>query len=275
MGDGTKEQAQEKLRNTKLKIGYPEKWEDYAGLDLQNDSLFANIRRGVSFRIARGIADMKKPVDHAEWSALPVMVDAYYEWSNNAIIFPAAILQPPFFDMAADDAYNYGAIGAVIGHELSHGFDDEGRQFDKDGNMRDWWEAEDSERFNARTRVLVDCFNAIELAPGLYANGELTLGENIADNGGLHTAFAAFQARRQALKGGFSPEQRFFIAYAILWRDKMNDEALANFTLTNKHAMGKWRVNAALPHIDEWYTAFGIQEGDPLYIAPEKRASIW
>ncbi|MDR3336304.1 MAG: M13 family metallopeptidase [Treponema sp.] len=283
MGGGTKERAQEKLRNTKLKIGYPEKWEDYTALELQDDSLFANIRRGVSFSIARRIEDMKKPVDRSEWSALPVTVNAYYEWSNNDIIFPAAILQPPFFDMAADDAYNYGAIGVVIGHELSHGFDDEGRQFDKDGNLRDWWEAEDAERFNTRAQVLVDFFNAVELAPDLYANGALTLGENIGDNGGLHTAFAAFQKTRQkpplaaknGLSKGLSPEQRFFIAYTILWQDKMNDEALVNFTLTNEHAIGRWRVNAALPHIDEWYTAFGIQSGDPLYVAPEKRASIW
>jgi putative endopeptidase len=283
MSEATKGRAQEKLEAIGMKIGYPEKWEDYTKLEIRDDSLFANYGRAVAFNFARLIGDMKKPVDRSEWGMLPITVNAEYTPEKNDITLPAAILQPPFFDMAADDAYNYGAIGVVIGHELSHGCDDLGRRFDKDGNLRDWWEAEDSERFNARAKVLVDFFDAIEVAPGLQANGALTLGENIGDNGGIHAAFAAFQKTQQkanlAAKGGLSqglsPARRFFIAYTILWRQQFRDEFLVNLTRIDVHSLGRWRVNGALPHIDEWYTAFGIQPGDPLYVAPEKRALIW
>jgi putative endopeptidase len=287
MSDATKERAREKLGAIGMKIGYPEKWEDYTKLEIRDDSLFANLSRAVAFNFARSIEDMKKPVDRSEWGMLPITVNAQYTPEKNDITLPAAILQPPFFDMAADDAYNYGAIGIVIGHELSHGFDDQGRRFDKDGNLRDWWEAEDSERFEERAKVLVDFFDAIEVAPGLQANGALTLGENIGDNGGIHAAFAAFRKAwqkppltvkdgvSQGFSQGVSPEQRFFIAYTIVWRQQLRDEFLINLTRMDPHALGRWRVNGALPHIDEWYAAFGIQPGDPLYLAPEKRASIW
>jgi putative endopeptidase len=198
---------------------------------------------------------------------------------NNDITITAGILQYPFFDPGADDAFNYGAIGVVIGHELTHGFDDQGRQFDKDGNLRDWWGAEDSRQFDERARVLVDFFNTLEAAPGLPANGALTLGENIADNGGLHIAFQALQQamkdRPLKNKKGFTPAQRFFLANAGLWPQNLRPEYVREMTMRNPHSLGRWRVNGAFSHIDEWYKAFNVKEGDPLYIPPEKRAAIW
>ena len=206
-------------------------------------------------------------------------VNAYYNPSTNEICFPAGILQYPFFDMNADDAFNYGAIGVVIGHEMTHGFDDQGRQFDKDGNLTDWWAAGDADRFKKRAQVMVNFFNGIEVLPGLKANGELTLGENLADHGGLNIAFLAFQhaTAKHPLPDvdGFTPAQRFFLAYANVWANNIRDEEIRSRTKSDPHALGRWRVNGALPHIQAWYDAFHITPNDPLYIAPDKRVNIW
>ena len=220
-----------------------------------------------------------KPVDKTEWLMTPQTVNAYYNPTTNEICFPAGILQYPFFDMNADDAFNYGAIGVVIGHEMTHRFDDQGRQYDKDGNLKDWWTAEDSKNFEERAKELVDWFDRIEVLPGLHANGQLTLGENIADHGGLQVSFQAFHHAMKdqplGIVEGFTPEQRFYLAYANVWAGNIRDEQIRLLTQMDVHSLGRWRVNAALPHINGWNEAFGIQEGDPMYLAPEKRASIW
>ena len=279
MTDSTKANAHKKLETIYVKIGYPNKWRDYSKLDIKNDSYYANVVRSNEFDMEYMFSKINKPVDKDEWLMTPQTVNAYYNPTTNEICFPAGILQYPFFDMNADDAFNYGAIGVVIGHEMTHGFDDQGRQFDKEGNLKDWWTAEDAERFNARSKVLVDYFNAIEVLPGLQANGELTLGENIADHGGLQVAYQAFKNATKdaplAEKDGFTPEQRFFLAYSGVWASNIRDEQIRVYTKSDPHSLGRWRVNGALPHINAWYDAFGITETDPLYIAPENRASIW
>lgn len=279
MSEETKNKALEKLSAIYVKVGYPDKWRDYSGLNVQNDSYWANIQRSNVFDFDYMLTKAGKPVDKTEWLMTPQTVNAYYNPSTNEICFPAGILQYPFFDMKADDAFNYGAIGVVIGHEMTHGFDDQGRQYDKDGNLKDWWTAEDSENFEERAKVLVDCFNQIEVLPGLHANGELTLGENIADHGGLQISFQAFHnATKDQPLGeidGFTPEQRFYLAYANVWAGNIRDEQIRFLTQMDVHSLGRWRVNAALPHIGGWYEAFGIQENDPMYLEPEKRASIW
>jgi len=221
----------------------------------------------------------QKPVDRDEWGMTPQTVNAYYNPTTNEICFPAGILQYPFFDMNADDAFNYGAIGVVIGHEMTHGFDDQGRQFDKDGNLKDWWTPEDAERFNTRAQVMVNFFDSIQVLPGLHANGSLTLGENIADHGGLQVSFQAFKnATKDAPLGvvdGFTPEQRFFLSYAGVWAGNVRDEQIRLQTKSDPHSLGRWRVNGALPQIGAWYEAFNITENDSMYLAPEKRVSIW
>lgn len=279
MSEETKAKAQEKLAAIYVKVGYPDKWRDYTGLEINNDSYWANILRSNQFDFDYMLTKAGKPVDRTEWLMTPQTVNAYYNPTTNEICFPAGILQYPFFDMNADDAFNYGAIGVVIGHEMTHGFDDQGRQYDKDGNLKDWWTEQDAKNFEARAQVLVDCFDAIEVLPGLHANGQLTLGENIADHGGLQIAFQAFHnATENAPLGevdGFTPEQRFYLAYANVWAGNIRDEQIRFLTQMDVHSLGRWRVNAALPHIGGWYEAFGIQEGDPMYLAPEKRASIW
>ena len=279
MGDSTKAKAMEKLNSFYVKVGYPDKWKDYTKLNVEKDSYWANIKRASDFAVEEMLAKAGKPVDIDEWHMTPQTVNAYYNPTTNEICFPAGILQYPFFDMNADDAFNYGAIGVVIGHEMTHGFDDQGRQFDKEGNLKDWWTAEDAERFTERSKVLVDYFNAIEVLPGLQANGELTLGENIADHGGLQVAYQAFKNATKdaplAEEGGFTPEQRFFLAYSGVWAGNIRDEQIRVYTKSDPHSLGRWRVNGALPHINAWYEAFGITESDPMYLAPEKRASIW
>lgn len=279
MSEETKAKAQEKLAAIYVKVGYPDKWRDYTGLEINNDSYWANILRSNQFDFDYMLTKAGKPVDRTEWLMTPQTVNAYYNPTTNEICFPAGILQYPFFDMKADDAFNYGAIGVVIGHEMTHGFDDQGRQYDKDGNLKDWWTEQDAKNFEARAQVLVDCFDAIEVLPGLHANGQLTLGENIADHGGLQIAFQTFHnATENAPLGevdGFTPEQRFYLAYANVWAGNIRDEQIRFLTQMDVHSLGRWRVNAALPHIGGWYEAFGIQEGDPMYLAPEKRASIW
>ena len=279
MSDETKAKALEKLSAIYVKVGYPDQWRDYSSLDIKKDSYWANVLRSNVFEYDYMLAKNGKPVDKTEWMMTPQTVNAYYNPTTNEICFPAGILQYPFFDMKADDAFNYGAIGVVIGHEMTHGFDNHGRQYDKDGNLRDWWTAEDAKKFEERTQVLVDWFDKIEVLPGLHANGKLTLGENIADYGGLQVAFQAFHnAVKDAPLGvvdGFTPEQRFYLAYAGVWAANIRDEEIRLRTQTDEHSLGRWRVNATLPHIEGWYEAFGVQEGDPMYLAPDKRASIW
>ena len=279
MSDSTKIRAHEKLAAFHVKVGYPDKWKDYSKLEIKNDSYWANVCRASEWGFNDMYSRIGKPVDKDEWLMTPQTVNAYYNPSTNEICFPAAILQPPFFNMEADDAANYGAIGVVIGHEMTHGFDDQGRQFDRDGNLTDWWAPGDADRFKERAQVMVDFFNKIEVLPGLQANGELTLGENLADHGGLNVAYLAFQnATKDAPLGvvdGFTPEQRFFLAYATLWAGNIRDEQIRVYTKSDPHSLGKWRVNGALPHIQAWYDAFHITPSDPLYVAPENRVNVW
>lgn len=279
MGDSTKVKALEKLATFHVKIGYPDKWKDYSTLDIKNDSYWANMERANEWNHAEMIAKAGKPVDKDEWLMTPQTVNAYYNPTTNEICFPAAILQYPFFDMNADDAFNYGAIGVVIGHEMTHGFDDQGRQYDKDGNLKDWWTEEDAKRFDERAQVMVNFFDSIQVAPGVYGNGRMTLGENIADHGGLLVSYQAFKNATAAapleVKDGFTPEQRFFLAYAGVWANNIRPEEVLNRTKSDVHSLGEWRVNGALPHIGTWYEAFGVTEKDPMYLAEDKRVSIW
>ncbi|KAA6309326.1 Neutral endopeptidase, partial [termite gut metagenome] len=279
MSDETKAKAKEKLDAFYVKIGYPDKWRDYSALNIEKDSYYENVKRANRFEYAYMLAKAGKPVDKDEWQMTPQTVNAYYNPSTNEICFPAGILQYPFFDMKADDAFNYGAIGVVIGHEMTHGFDDQGRQFDKDGNLKDWWTKEDATRFEERAKVMADFFDAIEVTSGVYGNGKFTLGENIADHGGLQVAYQAFQTVTQnaplANKDGFTPEQRFFLAYASVWAGNIRPEEILVRTKSDPHSLGRWRVNGALPHIAAWYEAFDIQEGDPQFVPVEKRVSIW
>ena len=280
MSDSTKAAAIEKLNTFYVKVGYPDKWKDYSSLEITDDSYLANVRRINEWEMRDMVArNYNKPVDRDEWFITPQTVNAYYNPTTNEICFPAAILQPPFFDMAADDAFNYGGIGVVIGHEMTHGFDDSGRRFDKDGNLRDWWAAEDAERFNARAKVMEDFFANIEVLPGLKANGKLTLGENLADHGGLMVAYQALKNATAnaplADKDGFTPEQRFFIAYTNLWAGNIREAEMHRRTKIDPHSLGEWRVNGALPHIDAWYEAFGITEADSLFVPKAERAVIW
>ena len=280
MSDTTKAKAQEKLAAFTVKIGYPDKWRDYSGLEIKDDSYWANVRRSNIFDMAYQLADVDKPVDKSRWHMNPQTVNAYYNPTTNEICFPAAILQPPFFNPDADDAVNYGAIGVVIGHEMTHGFDDQGRNYDKDGNLIDWWTAEDAVRFKERADKLVDQYDQIIVIDTLHANGRFTLGENIADHGGL---LVAHQAYLNSLKGketpapidGFTNEQRFFLGYATLWGQNSRPEEIRRRTKIDPHSLGKWRVNAALRNIAPFYAAFDIKEGDPMFMAPADRVVIW
>ena len=279
MGEETKAKALEKLATFHVKIGYPDTWKDYSTLEIKDDSYWANMERATQWEYADMMSKAGKPVDKEEWLMTPQTVNAYYNPTTNEICFPAGILQYPFFDMNADDAFNYGAIGVVIGHEMTHGFDDQGRKYDKDGNLREWWTEEDAKKFDERAKVMVDFFNGIEVAPGVKANGAMTLGENIADHGGLQVAFQAFKhATADAPLGekeGLTPEQRFFLAYSGVWAGNIRPEEVLNRTKTDVHSLGKWRVNGALPHINAWYEAFGITEASPMYLPEAARVSIW
>lgn len=279
MSDVTKKKALEKLDAFHVKIGYPDKWKDYSSLEIKNDSYWANIERANGWEHAEMIAKAGKPVDKDEWLMTPQTVNAYYNPTTNEICFPAGILQYPFFDMKADDAFNYGAIGVVIGHEMTHGFDDQGRQYDKDGNLKDWWTAADAKNFEARSAVMANFFDSIQVAPGVHANGKFTLGENIADHGGLQVSYQAFEhvTASAPLKkeNGFTPEQRFFLAYANVWAGNIRPEEVLRLTKIDPHSLGQWRVDGALPQIAAWYDAFGITEKDPLFLPVEKRVSIW
>lgn len=280
MGDETKAKAEEKLASFIIKIGYPDKWRDYSALAVDKDSYWANVRRSNIFDMEYQLADVDKPVDKSRWYMSPQTVNAYYNPTTNEICFPAAILQPPFFNPDADDAINYGAIGVVIGHEMTHGFDDQGRNYDKEGNLVDWWTSEDATRFTERAEVLVKQYDNIFVLDTVHANGRYTLGENIADHGGL---LVAYQAYKNTLKGkeapanidGFTDDQRFYLGYATLWGQNIRDEEILRLTKMDSHSLGKWRVNAALRNIDSFYNAFGIKESDPMYLAPSERVVIW
>ena len=281
MGDSTKAKALEKLAAFHVKIGYPDKWRDYSGLTIDNkDSYWANIIRSNNFDYDYQMSKFNQPVDKDEWWMTPQTVNAYYNPSTNEICFPAAILQPPFFQLNADDAVNYGAIGVVIGHEMTHGFDDQGRRFDKEGNLTDWWTADDAKRFEERAKVLVDYFDQIVVLDTVRANGQLTLGENIADQGGLQVSWQAYQntlksKQTPASIAGLTHEQRFFLAYATVWAGNIRDAEILRRTKMDPHALGKWRVNGALPQIDAWYEAFNVKPENVLYVPKEKRVSIW
>lgn len=280
MSDVTKAKAHEKLASFTVKIGYPDSWESYESLTIDPaKSYLENIRAVSAWHTADNLADLGQPVDKAQWLMSPQTVNAYYNPTTNEICFPAAILQPPFFNPEADDAVNYGAIGVVIGHEMTHGFDDQGRQYDKDGNLNDWWTKEDAEAFDQRAQRLVAQFDAIEVnKEGLHANGAFTLGENIADQGGLRVAMTALRNSwgdtHPEPIDGYTAEQRFYISYATLWAQNIREQEIVRLTKTDPHSLGKWRVNGTLPNIDDWYEAFSITDG-AMYRAPEERVIIW
>ncbi|UKK68894.1 M13 family metallopeptidase [Prevotella communis] len=281
MSDSTKVNALLKLNTFYVKVGYPDKWIDMSKLSIDPSlSYYENLLACRKFWNEYEIDHMAgKPVDIDDWYMDPQTVNAYYNPTTNEICFPAGILQVPFFDMTADDAFNYGAIGVVIGHEMTHGFDDQGRQFDKDGNMHDWWAASDGEQFKARTDKYADFFSAIKVLPDLNANGRLTLGENLADHGGLQVAYAAFKNATKnhplPVIDGLTPDQRFFLAYAGVWAGNITEAEIRNRTKSDPHSLGRWRVNGALPHIDAWYEAFGVKPGDKMYIPKEQRLPLW
>lgn len=278
MSDETKTKALEKLNVVGVKVGYPDKWRDYSGLEVSNDSFFANVLRARKFDFDFMISKVNKPVDRTEWQMPPQMVNAYYNPSMNEIVFPAAILQPPFFYVEGDDAVNYGAIGVVIGHEMTHGFDDQGRLYDKVGNLTDWWTEADSKAFNERTKVLANQFDNFTVLDTIKADGELTLGENIADLGGLNVAYDALQ---KVLTGnekpidGFTPDQRFFLAYAHLWAQNIRDKEIIRRTKEDVHSLGRFRILGPLRNMPEFYNAFSVKEGDYMYLPEVDRAVIW
>ncbi|MCH5310592.1 MAG: M13 family metallopeptidase [Prevotella sp.] len=281
MDDSTKVNALLKLNTFYVKIGYPDKWTDISGLQIDpKKSYYENMQECSKFWNNWEIEHRAgKPVDNDDWHMNPQTVNAYYNPTTNEICFPAGILQYPFFDPTADDAFNYGAIGVVIGHEMTHGFDDQGRRFDKDGNMHDWWTESDGKNFTERTDKYVDFFSAINVLPDLKANGRLTLGENLADHGGLQVAFLAYKnaTKRNPLGviDGLTPDQRFFHAYAGVWAGNITEEEIRNRTKSDPHSLGRWRVNGALPHIDAWYEAFGVKEGDKMFIPKSERLDLW
>ncbi len=277
MSDETKKKAIEKLYSFKAKIGYPDTWRDYSALEINNDSLWQNMMRVALFNDDYWLQKIGQPQDPNLWYMDAHEVNAYYHPNVNEVCFPAGILQPPFFDMDADDAYNYGAIGATIGHEMTHGFDDFGRHFDKNGNMTDWWSAEDSAKFNERASVMRKFFDAIEIFPGIHANGEFTLGENLADYGGLTIAYTAYDkfGTKTNDVGNFTGPMRFFIAYATCEYGHIRDAEAIHRIKTDEHSLSRYRVNGILPHIDAWYDAFSIKPTDKLYVEPAKRVKLW
>ena len=281
MSDETKKKAHEKLSTFYVKIGYPDKWKDYSDLTIDESlTFYENMRRAAiwnsDFELKTKVG---KPVDKDEWFMTPQTVNAYYNPTTNEICFPAGILQPPFFNAQADDAANYGAIGVVIGHEMTHGFDDQGSQYDKDGNLNNWWTEQDLKKFQQRTDQLAAHFDKIEVLPGLHANGRLTLGENMADHGGIMVAYQAFKnaTADKPLKTveGFTPEQRFFLSYAFVWAGNSSEESIRQLNTMDPHSNGRWRVNGTLPHIDAWYDAFNVTKKNKLYIAPKNRVVCW
>lgn len=277
MSDETKQKALKKLSSFKAKIGYPDVWRDYTNLEIKNDSLFENMMRTAEFEDQFWINKIGQERDSTVWYMAPHEINAYYDPSSNEICFPAGILQYPFFDMDTDDAFNYGAIGAVIGHEMTHGFDDFGRNFDNEGNMKDWWTPEDSEKFNQLSTVMKDFFDKIKINDEVNANGTFTLGENLADYGGLTIAYDAYKKFGDNVIDtvGMTPDMRFFIAYAGTWAQNIRDEEALRLTKNDEHSLGKNRINGIVVHIDAWYDAFGIDKNSKMYIAPENRVKLW
>ena len=281
MSDSTKANAHKKLSTFYVKIGYPNKWKDYSKLTIDpSKSYYENIQACRRWSHDRHIEEKAgKPVDRDEWYMTPQTVNAYYNPTTNEICFPAGILQYPFFDPKADEAFNYGAIGVVIGHEMTHGFDDQGRQYDADGNMHDWWTAADAKGFEERANLYAEFFSNIKVLPDLNANGRFTLGENLADHGGLQVSFYAYKnataKKPLKVKDGFTPDQRFFIAYAGVWGQNITEKEIRNRVKNDPHSLGEWRVNGALPHIDMWYDAFNVKEGDKMFIPKKERLDLW
>ncbi len=277
MGPETKQKGLDKLKAINVKIGYPDKWRDYSALEISDDAYVLNVLRASKFETEFSLSKINKPVDKLEWWMSPQTVNAYYSPDKNEIVFPAAILQPPFFFKDGDDAVNYGAIGVVIGHEMTHGFDDQGRKFDKEGNLTDWWTPEDGKRFDERAKVLVDQFNSYVVLDSVHADGQLCLGENIADLGGLNISYQAFQHANTTKEkiDGFTPEQRFFLAYAHVWGQNIRDKEILRRTKEDVHSLGRLRVLGPLKNLPEWYAAFDVKPDQAMYLAPEKRAKIW
>ena len=280
MSDTTKARAQEKLAAFTVKIGYPDKWRDYSGLAIDpSRTYWQNVQDAIVFNNQYNLDDYGKPVDRARWLMSPQTVNAYYNPTTNEICFPAGILQAPYFNPDASDAENYGAIGVVIGHEMTHGFDDQGRQFDKDGNFADWWTPADAEAFEALANKLVDQFDAIEVLPGTHANGKLTLGENIAAQGGLRVAYTAYHNalgdKEDETVDGYTGDQRFYISYANVWAGNIREAEILQRTQPDPHSLGRWRVNASLRNLEPFFAAFGIKEGDKMFRPVEERVVIW
>jgi putative endopeptidase len=279
MSDATKEKAIKKLAAFKVKIGYPDKWQIYNGLEIDRNDYAGNLRRISKWRYDYSVGQLNKPVDRARWGMSPPTVNASYSPTNNDITFPAGILQFPFFDFGADDAVNYGGIGAVIGHEMTHGFDDQGRQFDGDGTLRDWWTKDDADKFKTRADMVVAQYNAFTVVDTIHVNGKLTLGENLADLGGLNVAYAAFKKTKQGQSetkiDGFTPDQRFFLSWAQVWRGSQRPESAAQRIKVDPHSPEQYRCNAPIQNIDAWYAAFNIQPGDKNYKKPEDRIRVW
>ncbi len=279
MSDSTKQKAIVKLHAIVKKIGYPDKWKDYSSIDITRDNIIANLRGTSHFEYNRSIAKIGKPVDRSEWQMTPPTINAYYDPTQNNINFPAGILQPPFYFSSGDDAVNYGGIGLVIGHEITHGFDDQGRQYDADGNLKDWWSAEDARRFKIRAQNIINQYNGYIAVDTFHLNGELTEGENIADNGGLAIAYAAFKKTDQGKSSekidGFTPDQRFFLSHAQVWKIKTRKERLITMALTNPHSSPMWRVNGPVSNMPAFYEAFHVQPSDPMYRPDSLRVKIW
>jgi putative endopeptidase len=279
MSAETRAAALDKLAKQRVKVGYPSKWRDYSALELRPDDLYGNVKRAGAFTTRYHFNRIGKAVDKEEWMMTPQTVNAYFNPLGNEIVFPAAMLQAPMFDPKADPAVNYGAIGSVIGHEISHGFDDQGRQFDEAGRLRDWWKPQDSARFVAEAGKLADQYDAYEGAPGMKVNGKLTLGENIGDQGGLKIALDAYHSTLKGRKApaidGFTGDQRFFLAFAQGWRGKVRDEMMKRVLVSDPHSPYRWRVDGTLRNVDEWYKAFDVKPGDKLYLAPKDRVRVW
>ncbi|HLX72088.1 MAG TPA: M13 family metallopeptidase [Verrucomicrobiae bacterium] len=281
MSDATRQKALQKFARFTQKIGYPDKFRDYSSIQIRRDDYLGNVRRAAAFETHRELVRLGKPVDKTEWDMTPETVNAYFNPLQNEIVFPAGILQPPFFDVSMDDAVNYGAIGVVIGHEMTHGYDDEGRKFDADGNLNGWWTDSDAKEFDARAQKVVDEYDAFEPLPGVHVNGKLTLGENIADLGGVNIAYDALQRvlakdpSKRTKIDGFTPEQRFFISFAQIWRTNVRDAEARRLVTVDPHSPGQFRSFGPLLNFDPFYEAFGIKPGDPIWRAPELRAKIW
>jgi len=279
MGEATKKKALEKLSTIVRKIGYPDKWKDYAGVELTRDNFFANLMAVTKYNYEYMINKIGKPVDRTEWGMTPPTVNAYYNPSMNEIVFPAGILQPPFFNKDADDAVNYGGIGAVIGHEITHGFDDEGRNYDYKGNLTQWWTSDDSAKFTQRAQLIVNQFNNYVVNDSLHVNGRLCLGENIADLGGITIAYHAFkntpQGKSNAKIDGLTPDQRFFFGFARIWAGSIRPKEAARRIIVDPHSPGMYRVNGPMSNLPEFYAAFDVKEGDPMWRADSVRAKIW